>query len=221
MLLCFKKFPFSLFFGAALLLASGTVRAGTATSITGLYTTGSTSSPSYPFVDSHWYVNSPSTQSAYVVTSGAPSDWASSTSGKWISATASGFPGTNVNYSYALTFNIGGTGTGNANGASVKMTLYVDDTARVYVNGVQTALLNGNSLWTTPTTLTLNSNFVIGSNTISVVVANSGGGASGVLVSAINGAVVPEVGTCLPLVGALLAFVCWRLYPRRKLPLAA
>jgi hypothetical protein len=216
-----SKLSLTLLLGAGLSLCTPALLAGTATSISGLYTTGSTTSNTSPFVDSHWYVSNTASQTAYVVMWGAPSDWATSSSARWISAASNGYPGTSVDYSYALDFNIAGNGSGAVGNVAVNLTLYVDDTAKIYVNGVQTAIVSGSSRWTTPTTLTLGSNFNIGTNTISVQVANSGGGASGVMVSAINGKIVPEVGAVIPLIGAFVAFLVWRMRRAKKLPLAA
>ncbi|MFT3868630.1 MAG: hypothetical protein QM715_09035 [Nibricoccus sp.] len=193
--------------------------AGTATSITGLYRTGQESTPEWFWgVDNHW-TSSNASGEAYVVGLFLPGSWATSSSAKWISANVFGSPGTSVDYSYALTFDIAGTGTGATSNASITLTLYVDDTAIIYVNGVQTAVVNGSNLNSTPTTLTLNSNFVIGSNTISIAVHNVAG-SSGLMVSSISG-VVPEVGAWVPLAGTLLLYGWLRLRRKKKFPLAA
>lgn len=206
-------------------LAVDLAQAGTATSITGLYTTGSSYDSAYPFVDSHWKVTNSTSGNAYVVLWGTPGAWASSTSAKWISALPSatgGFYGqsTTVSYNYALTFQVAGSGSGSVNNVAITLTLYVDDSATIYVNGTQVAVVSGSNLYSTSTTLTLSSGFVVGSNTISISV-NNAGGASGLMVSSISGAIVPEVGAWVPLAAALVLFGWFRLRPKRKLRLAA
>lgn len=207
------------FFAMALAFGLGTsaARAGTATSITGLYRTGEQYHVEdwWKLVDNHWTATNAEGK-AYVL-------WyslgASSNSAAWISAGPTGYPAAGLDYSYSLAFNIAGTGTGAANNAAISLTLYVDDTATIYVNGVQTAVVSGNNLASTPTTLTLSSNFVLGANTIRIAV-NNAGGATGLMVSSITG-VVPEAGAWLP-VAAGLGAVCWfRFGRRKKLPLAA
>lgn len=198
-------------------LLAATAQAGTATSITGLYRTGQQYHVEdwWKLVDNHWTATNAEGK-AYVL-------WyslgASSSSAGWISAGPTGYPSASVDYSYSLSFNIAGTGSGAANNAAITLTLYVDDTARIYVNGVQTAVVSGSNLHNTPTTVTLNSNLVIGANTIRIAVKNAGG-ASGLMVSSITG-VVPEVGAWLP-VAAGLGIVAWfRFGRRKKFPLAA
>lgn len=219
------KTPVSACFLLGILLTAcltGSIYAGTATSISGLYTTGQETSVVnwWQQVDNHWTVtNSANSTYAYVIGS-APSDWSTSTSAGWISASSTGYPGTTVDYSYALTFSINGPVSGAVSNVSITLTLYVDDSATIFVNGTKVTVVSGNSLWTTPTTLTLNSNFKVGSNTIAIAVSNSGGGASGLMVSSITG-VVPEMGTWMPIVGAL-GLVGWIRFRSKKcrLPVA-
>ena len=203
-------------FGSALLLCSlGTTRAGTATSITGLYTTGASGTTR----DSNWRESNGSR--AYVVTNNVPGDWAPDTaSAQWISYAANPNQA-NATYTYTLSFTIGGTGTGAVSNVAITLTLAVDDSASVYVNGGNTGVTT--SGWNTTKTLVLNStnsNFQIGTNTLTINVSNSGAGATGLLVSSITGA-VPEVATWLPVAGALSLFGWIRLRPKKTLALSA
>ena len=141
-------------------------------------------------------------------------------------------------YVYTLTFNITGTG---ANGTAINaalskiqitMTMAADDQYSVYVNPT---LVNGQptgtagasqtSAWANKSQITLqnygsgvSSNFVVGSNTIVVVVDNTNSitgsststafNPSGLLVyqtsaATINGHPVPEVATWLPMLGVI------------------
>jgi hypothetical protein len=209
-------------FAAGALLAGcviGSAHAGTATSITGLYTTGANtytvSIPgpnNNPTYDSNWNIT---TGDAYVVTNNVPGPWVDNTgSAKWISY-ASNPNLNNATYSYTLTFNIAGNGNdGDAvNNITITMALAVDDDATILVNGTLTSLTA--SGWAKASTVVLNSNFKQGSNTITINVANSGNGATGLLVSSIGG-VVPEVGTWIPVVGGLFAFILIRFRPRKS-----
>lgn len=172
-----------------------------------------------------------------------------------------GTSGTNsAYYVYRLAFTIGGTGTGTVtNNIQISMTIAADDAYTVYVNpassptvnnsgvisaGGTTASASGTSAWNNTTSFTLgnsssgsgnvnNSTFVIGTNYIYVVVANtnsatgsSGSSAlnpSGLLVYqvgagvTIDGKPIPEVGTTLPLLGAVGLFM-WRRWRRRSSP---
>lgn len=157
-------------------------------------------------------------------------------------------------YVYRLAFNIAGTGTGTVeNKISLSMTISADDQYAVYVNPTAAPTVNssgvinaggtsvsavGYSAWNNSTSFKLqnfagggaedNANFVIGTNYIYVVVANTNSAtgvsnsnslnASGLLVYQVGQAVwlspdpVPEVGAWLPIVGAVAAFglVTWR-----------
>jgi hypothetical protein len=168
-----------------------------------------------------------------------------------------GTSGTNsAYYVYRLAFTVVGTGTGTAtNNIQISMTIAADDRYTVYVNpasgptvsnsgtinsGGTTASASGLSAWGNTTSFTLgnstagggtsNSTFVIGTNYIYVVVANtnsltgsSGSNAlnpSGLLVYqvgsgiTIDGKVIPEVGTWMPVVAALGVFG-WRRFRRK------
>lgn len=171
-----------------------------------------------------------------------------------------GTSGTNsAFYVYRLAFTIAGTGSGTVtNNIQISMTIAADDAYTVYVNpasaptvnnsgvinsGGTAASASGLAAWSNTSSFSLgnstagggvnNSSFVIGTNYIYVVVANtnsvtgsSGSSAlnpSGLLVYqvgsgvTIDGRVVPEVGTSLPIVLALGLFG-WRVWRRRRPP---
>jgi len=216
--MCFRAKADSVFVFLCILWFAAPAWAGTATSIAGLYTTGQERHIEnwWMSVDNHW-TSSNAEGKAYVI-GFPPSGWAASSSAKWISASPTGYPDMGVNYSYALVFNVGGVGIGAVSNAVITLTLYVDDTATILVNGAQAAVVNGSNLYANPTTLALNSNFVIGANTIGIVVHNTGG-AGGLMVSSISG-VVPETGAWLPLVAAL-GLVGWLRLRGRKHSLPA
>jgi hypothetical protein len=142
---------------------------------------------------------------------------------------------------YTLAFTITGTGTGAVSNVDLTMTVAADDQYAIYVNPTGngasiptgTAASTGTNAWgnTTAVTLPTNAGFVIGTNYLVVVVdntnsvtGNSGSTAlnpSGLLVynmtGFVNGAIVPEVGTWIPVAGAvgLYGMVLWRR-PRRR-----
>ena len=169
-----------------------------------------------------------------------------------------GTSGTNsAYYVYRLAFTVVGTGTGTAtNNIQISMTIAADDRYTVYVNpasaptvsnagtisaGGTTASASGTNAWNNTTSFTLgnstagggtnNSTYVIGTNYIYVVVANTnsqtgsiGSNAlnpSGLLVYqvgsgiTIDGKVIPEVGTWMPVVAALGVFG-WRRFRRKS-----
>ena len=169
-----------------------------------------------------------------------------------------GTSGTNsAYYVYRLAFTVSGTGGGTVtNNIQVSMTIAADDAYTVYVNpassptvnssgvisaGGTTASASGTSAWNNTTSFVLgnstsgggtnNSRFVIGTNYIYIVVANTnsqtgtnGSNAlnpSGLLVYqvgsgvTIDGHVIPEVGTILPVIAALGLFA-WRRMLRPK-----
>ncbi len=159
-------------------------------------------------------------------------------------------------YVYRLAFTISGTGSSPVtNNIQISMTIAADDNYTVYVNpssaptvsnsgtinaGGTTASASGTAAWNNTTAFTLgnstsnggtdNADFVIGTNYIYVVVANTNGAGgnsnsnalnpSGLLVYqvgtgvTIDGKPVPEVGTILPVVAALGLFG-WRFWRRR------
>jgi len=156
-------------------------------------------------------------------------------------------------YRLAFTIGGTGTGT-VTNNIQLSMTIAADDNYYVYVNpsraptvnssgtidasaggGNGTAVASGTSAWSNTTSFKIgnstansgdvnNASFVIGTNYIYVVVANTDGGSntgglnqSGLLVYqvgsgiTIDGKPVPEVGTILPIVGALGLFLFRRM----------
>jgi hypothetical protein len=168
-----------------------------------------------------------------------------------------GTTGTNsAYYVYRTSFTIVGTGSGTVtNNIQISMTIAADDAYTVYVNpsssptvnnsgvistGGTAASASGTSAWNNTTSFALgnstagggvnNSTFVIGTNYIYVVVANTNSqtgtnsstalNPSGLLVYQVGSALtidghpVPEVGTFLPLVGALGVFG-WRRFRRQ------
>jgi hypothetical protein len=171
-----------------------------------------------------------------------------------------GTSGTNsAYYVYRLAFTITGTGSGTAtNNIQISMTIAADDAYTVYVNpassptvngsgvisaGSTTASASGTAAWSNTSAIKLgnstasggtnNAQFVIGTNYIYVVVANTNSktgtnsstalNPSGLLVyqvgagMTIDGRVVPEVGTWMPVVVALGLFG-WRRFRRRGPP---
>ncbi|MFT3783123.1 MAG: hypothetical protein QM790_14030 [Nibricoccus sp.] len=191
------------------------LHAGTATSITGLYVTGIDGTDKGTR-DDHWKLSGGS--QAYVISTPASGWMANTASAKWISNTSDGFGSGTGNYTYTLTFsiagNVGNSGTTSVSNAVVYMTLAVDDSAVITVNGGNAISTTGTSQWSNTQNVTLTNGFVIGTNTITVTVSNSGGGASGLLVSSISGA-VPETGTWIPLALAAGLIIWLRLRPKR------
>jgi hypothetical protein len=150
-------------------------------------------------------------------------------------------------YVYTLAFTItGNVGSGasknNVTNFSVQMTAAGDDQLSIYVNPAGngasiptgTAAFVTGDAWDNTTVATLNSsnsNFVIGTNYLVVVVDNTNSesgnngsttsNASGLLIynmdSFIGGTPIPEVGTWLPVVGAvgLYGMALWRRSRRR------
>ncbi|HVZ64458.1 MAG TPA: hypothetical protein VG936_07795 [Lacunisphaera sp.] len=171
-----------------------------------------------------------------------------------------GTSGTNsAYYVYRLAFTIGGTGTGTVtNDIQISMTIAADDAYTVYVNpassptvsktgtisaGGTAASASGTAAWNNTTSFALgnstvhggvnNSSFVIGTNYIYVVVANTNSqtgssssnalNPSGLLVYqvgsgvSIDGKPVPEVGSILP-VALAIGLWGWRFWRRRRPP---
>jgi hypothetical protein len=170
-----------------------------------------------------------------------------------------GTTGTNsAYYVYRLAFTIGGTGSGTVtNDIQMSMTIAADDAYTVYVNpassptvnnsgvinaGGTTASASGTSAWNNTTSFSVgnstknsgdvnNASFVIGTNYIYVVVANTNSqtgnnsstalNPSGLLVYqvgsgiTIDGKPVPEVGAILPVIAALGVFGWHRLRRRQ------
>lgn len=211
--------------------------------ISGLYTTGVNNSGTLlgnNASDAHYVVSNvpPSAPannagtSRTVATGAMPNDWVPNTStARWITtpgtsttgggtATTGGNDPNRVNgsFDYTLTFTMPAGGilsSVNITGAGAS-----DDSTQIFVNGI---LVVGQSTgsYTSTGSFTLNSSnavFVSGTNTITFRVNNSGGGASGLLITSLSGSVgVPEVGAWLPVVGALGLYgvMFWR---RRRAP---
>ncbi len=218
--------------------------------------TGSAYVVSSNYIDGAWVQNSSSYR--WITAPGASTATSGGTTnvgGDFLPG--NGTTGTNsAHYVYRLAFTISGTGSGTVtNNIQISMTTAADDAYRVYVNPASAPTVNnsgvvnaggtavsasGTSAWNNTTSFTLgnstanggtnNSTFVIGTNYIYIVVANTNSitgssssnafNPSGLLVYqvgtgiTIDGNPVPEVGTMLPLVGALGLFA-WRRWRRR------
>ncbi len=153
-----------------------------------------------------------------------PGGWVSNTSSaRWITTpgtptTGSGTGGNNTNrvtgiFDYRLTF----TMPAGAVLSTVSITGVgaADDSTQIFVNGV---LVSGQATgsYSSTAAFTLNSSnatFASGTNTIVFRVNNSGGGPTGLIITSLSGTVtVPEVGTILPVAGAMALYglVLWR-----------
>ena len=215
------------------LFAAALLRAQTV-SIPGLFTTGVNNANAIMTnnaVDAHYVVSNipasaPSNNagnSRVINTSALPGAWTGNTpAARWITtpgrSTGTGSGGENpsrVNgtFDYTLTFTLPAGGilsTVNITGVGAS-----DDSTEIFVNGT---LVSGQSTasYTTTQAFTLNSSnasFVSGTNTITFRVNNSGGGPTGLLITSLSGTVdIPEVGTWLPVLGAILLYgvVLWR-----------
>jgi hypothetical protein len=199
------------------LLGIGTAARAQTVSIAGLFTTGVTNSNVLlgdNAADAHYVVNGPGAtydgNSRTVTASALAGGWVANTSSaRWITTPLSGTNGTSPNrpngtYDYTLTFTMP-TGA-QLNTVWISGTGAVDDTATILVNG---AVVTGQTLntWSSTNSFSLNSSnatFTSTTNTITFRVNNSGGGATGLLITSLSGtAVVPEVGAFLPIAGAL------------------
>jgi hypothetical protein len=231
----------------------GTTYTGTSTYTGAAYVVSSS------YIDSAWVQNTSSYR--WITAPGASTATTGGTTnvgGDYLPG--NGTSGTNsAYYVYRLAFTIGGSGTGAiTNNVQISMTIAADDAYTVYVNPISSPTVNnsgvisaggtaasasGTSAWNNTTSFTLgnstsgggvnNSSFVIGTNYIYVVVANTNSqtgsnsstalNPSGLLVYqvgagvTIDGKVIPEVGTTLPLLGAVTVFA-WRRWRRRTSP---
>lgn len=211
---------------AAITLGGATAARGQLVNIPGLYTTGENTTGLLLGLgsrDTHYVVTANSTgNSGYngspFVSQTLPAGWVPNTSSaSWLvtrdpTDTLGNILGTSGGnatrptgtYDFTLSFSLPAgaqlstvqiTGTGAA-----------DDVAQIFVNGV---LVSGQQLstYSSLSNFTLNASnaaFVSGTNTITFRVNNSGAGASGLIITNFAGtAIVPEVGTWLPLVGAV------------------
>lgn len=196
-------------------------------------------------VDAGW---APNTSTAQWITAPGASNPAGITNTGGTYLPGNGTSGTNAaQYVYRLAFTVSGTGTGAVtNNISISLTIAADDRYRIYVNptisggeidtGNSTLAASRNNAWNNTQAEYLqnytgdghsdNSNFVIGTNYIYVVVDNTNSqtgsssstalNPSGLLVYQVGSAVlidgkpVPEVGAILPVIGALGLFVLRR-----------
>lgn len=189
--------------------------AGTAVSVSGLYTTG---------INGAWITST--NASAYVVDNKVVNEsyWlANSSSAKWISYNTSAQLPVST-YAYTLSFNVngdGGTGATISNYVSITLTWTSDDTSVLYVNGKNTGYTE--SGWTTTKTITFdstNTDFRIGPNTLSIFVNNSGGGPSGLMVTNTSYKIlpatpVPERGTWIIVVLSAVWVIHMRFFKNR------
>jgi hypothetical protein len=206
--------------------------------------TGTSYVVSSNYIDGAWVQNS--TTSRWITAPGAKTSATGTTNTGGDYLPGNGTTGTNsAYYVYQLAFYIGGTGTGTVtNQVSISLTIAADDQYSVYVNPASGPTVNNSgvintggtaasgsrtSAWNNTTSLTLqnfgpaaNADFVIGTNYLYIVVANTNSqtnnsnsnsvNPSGLLVYQvgnalmIDGQVVPEVGTILPVVAALGMF---------------
>ena len=206
--------------------------------------TGTSYVVSSNFIDGAWVQNS--TTSRWITAPGAKTSATGTTNTGGDYLPGNGTTGTNsAYYVYQLAFYIGGTGTGTVtNQVSISLTIAADDQYSVYVNPASGPTVNNSgvintggtaasgsrtSAWNNTTSLTLqnfgpaaDADFVIGTNYLYIVVANTNSqtnnsnsnsvNPSGLLVYQvgnalmIDGQVVPEVGTILPVVAALGVF---------------
>jgi hypothetical protein len=140
-------------------------------------------------------------------------------------ANSSPLPYNNANaaeYVYTTTFTITGTGTGAITGFTLNLSLAADNSFSIFVNPASTrtvlnpataAYVSAASAYTATSAVALTSGFVVGVNTISIEVENAGKAGtsqinySGLLVygAGMTG-VLPEVGTWVPMVGAVLVY---------------
>jgi hypothetical protein len=206
--------------------------------------TGTSYVVSSNYIDGAWVQNS--TTSRWITAPGAKTSATGSTNTGGDYLPGNGTTGTNsAYYVYQLAFYIAGTGTGAVtNQVSISLTIAADDQYSVYVNPASGPTVNNSGVintggtaasgsrtnaWNNTTSLTLqnfgaaaNADFVIGTNYLYIVVANTNSqtntsssnsvNPSGLLVYQvgnalmIDGQVVPEVGTILPVVAALGMF---------------
>lgn len=225
----FQRCALTLVFG---LLSGGIAAQAQTVSIAGLFTTGVNGSGTLlgdNTADAHYVVNGTGTtydgNSRTVTASALAGGWVANTSSaRWITTPLSGTNGTNPTrpngtYDYTLTFTMP-TGA-QLNTVSITGIGAVDDTAAIYVNGT---LVSGQTLntWSSTNGFSLNSSnstFLSTTNTIMFRVNNSGGGATGLLITSLSGtAVVPEVAAFLPIAAALTLVAAVRAKRRGLLP---
>lgn len=230
---------------------NGTQYTGTSTYTGAAYVLSSS------YIDSAYVANTANAQ--WVTAPGAktaPTGGTANVGGDYLPG--NGTSGTNsAYYVYRLAFTVAGTGSGTVtNNIQISMTIAADDNYTVYVNPASSPTVNnfgtisaggtaasasGNAAWGNTTSFALgnstsgggvnNSTFVIGTNYIYVVVANTNSqtgsnsstalNPSGLLVYqvgtgiTIDGKVVPEVGTIIP-VAAAVGLLALRRLRRRQ-----
>ena len=201
----------------ALLLLGASLAHAQTVSITGLYTTGVKNSGGLLAnnkADAHYVVTASSagstyTGNSYTVTTPASGWLAETSTAQWIVAPNGSTNGSNTTrpngtYDYTLTFSM--PAGAQLSTVSITGTGAVDDTATIYVNGT---LVSGQTLnsWNSANSFTLdssNASFITGSNTVTFRVNNSGGGATGMMITSFSGtAIIPEVGAFLPVAAAV------------------
>ena len=214
--MCHRPAFFILLLAALLSLGAGSA-AAQVVSIDGLYTTGVKNNGNLlksNRQDSHYVVTDSSagstyTGSAYTVTTPASGWMAEPSDAQWIIAPNGAKNGKDTTrpaatYDYTLTFDM--PAGAQLSSVSITGTGAADDTATIYVNGT---LVSGQTLssWSSANSFALNSGnaaFVSGANSITFRVNNSGGGATGLMITGFSGtAVVPEVGAFLPVATAV------------------
>ncbi len=154
-----------------------------------------------------------------VSASAKPNDWVSNTStARWITtpgtATEGGGAGGNNTkrvtgeFDYTLTFTM--PAGVMLSTATITGSGWADDSATIYLNGSLVSGQSTGSFYGSAGSFTLNNTnatFLSGTNTITFRVNNSGGGPTGLLINSLSGTVaVPEVGTILPIFGALAIY---------------
>lgn len=113
-------------------------------------------------------------------------------SSRWITPTTNAGDGTPVTtYSFSTSFDLTGY---SLNGASIGGTFAADDSATIFLNGVQVGAANQGG-YSFRTGFTINSGFVAGLNTLTFVALNSGAGPTGLNVVVSGVAFVPEPAT--------------------------
>jgi hypothetical protein len=174
-------------FAALATLGLAVVTPAYAADISTLYGTGQAASDGS---DLHWTLAG---GTAYVVTN-VNSAWTPNTTASgWISSVADGYTSVApITYTYSTTFSLAGL---NASTASLSGVFAADDNASIYLNGIEIAAQGGTYGSTTAFSSTTG-DFVAGTNTLTFVTINSGGGPAGLDV-AVSGtaSAVPEPAT--------------------------
>ncbi len=117
---------------------------------------------------------------------------------RWITPTTNAGDSNAVStFAFSTTFNLTGL---KASTASLSGTFAADDSATIFLNGVQVGTANQGG-YSFPTNFTINSGFVAGVNTLTFAALNSGAGPTGVnVVVSGTAAAVPEAATWVMMV---------------------